>query len=784
MLMPLLLGAFALTHPGPWPGMHQDFEAPTATWVNVTPVLDGVAGRAASFNEPGKPGYADLGECPIAVGRPFTLTVSLRTTDGSFSTPLIARNGENVGLSVIMGREPGKVSFEAWSWQSVKLISKTRVDDGKWHTVKVEYDNVSTCAVLYIDGKLEAAGALGEGSSPNAMLRVGNNIGADQPYHGQIDELTLTPTLDHPERFAGLAPFTTREQKAAELKAWREKLLPAHAPHAPGTKEEWEKNRFRIRQGVLHALHITEQLSVRNTRAQVYNEVVGHDVRVQRITFSTAPACEATGWLWTAETPDPAGAPYPAMLMPHGHWAGGAIDPVVQVRAARFARAGYVVLVPDSVHVENVAKGLSACGVMLNNNMGALSLLCSRDDVDPARIGVTGASGGAQQTMYLMATDDRIAAAAPVCMICDFNQILAEDWAHCGCNHAPGIAAIADQPTMCAVFAPKPVFYISVTGDWTHAFPTDNLPGLEAIYALEGAPKAIESKQFNAGHGYDAAMRARVYQFFDPLLKPRHPEATEEGFVAFERNDLKPDFAQSLGDEHLARLMDNNERVESVAALAPSVDWHIQPVPLAALGPPVGGWQRYTVKGPDGVTIGLIGRGLEDGTAAITVVATDDRAKLLLSPPSWLAADICPRIAIMEPRFTGDWAPFTSAWRRNGLLLGAGEGYVQARDIAQVVASLPGDPAVRMIALGSTGVPALLALEFMPRCRTLLVEDCGPSFASDGNRTPLCPDILRLGNTNTLLRNTKIDWHHRLIGGAGEPALSEKQMHEMLEAYP
>ena len=37
--------------------------------------------------------------------------------------------------------------------------------------------------------------------------------------------------------------------------------------------------------------------------------------------------------------------------------------------------------------------------------------------VDPTKIGVTGASGGGSQSLYIAAVDDRIAAEAPVVMI-------------------------------------------------------------------------------------------------------------------------------------------------------------------------------------------------------------------------------------------------------------------------------------------------------------------------------------------------------------------------------
>lgn len=114
------------------------------------------------------------------------------------------------------------------------------------------------------------------------------------------------------------------------------------------------------------------------------------------------------------------------MLNPHGHWQQGAIDPVVQARCAAFAQFGWTALAVDSVHVEHIASGVNSIGAMTWHNQRALDLLQTLDVVDPARIGVTGASGGGQQTYHLMALEDRLAAAAPMVMACYFHEIISD----------------------------------------------------------------------------------------------------------------------------------------------------------------------------------------------------------------------------------------------------------------------------------------------------------------------------------------------------------------------
>src|SRR5262249_27622402 len=113
------------------PELRMDFESVQPPWHAVRLVDDGARGKAAAVASP--EARIDAGPLPVDSQRAFSLAISIRTRDGGFSTPLMAREGERVGLSLVMGRSPGCVSFETWSWATTRLISKTRVDDGAWH---------------------------------------------------------------------------------------------------------------------------------------------------------------------------------------------------------------------------------------------------------------------------------------------------------------------------------------------------------------------------------------------------------------------------------------------------------------------------------------------------------------------------------------------------------------------------------------------------------------------------------------------------------------------------
>jgi len=728
-----------------------------ATWRGANLVADGVKGGAARFD--GMAAHIDAGPCPVSSAEPFTLCCHLRTTAAGFCTPLMARDGEAVGLSLVMGRSPGHLSFEAWSWTSVRVPSKVRIDDGVWHAIEVTYDPVANIAMLFVDDVPQGSAELGTGGSPTAQLRLGNNIGAHQPFAGDIDHVEVLRTTTHRESILAALPVLSLDARKAALRELRAQALPKTTPSlAADCAAAWPQRRLEVRRHVADALGLSPPPAAQALDVRMHAEVVRDGVRLQRISWIGFPGQRATGWLWLPATV-PAGR-HPTILCPHGHWQNGARHPVVQARCATFAQFGWICLAVDSVHVEHVASGVNSVGVMTWHNQRAIDLLLARDDVDPERLACTGASGGGQQTYYLMALEDRLAAAAPMVMACYLAEIVDDTSAHCGCNHVPRLAARTDVPEMCAVFAKRPVMFGSVSGDWTKNFPREGLPELRAHWARLQGPEP-RSRFAEEEHNYDRPMREEVYAFLHDVLLGTAPggaprtRVEEPGFRLFSLEEFEPLMrecpnvkldADVMAAEHLAR----RAKVDDLASLAPGLDLHVVPRAIEWLDDGAAPWRRGTVSGADGVPIPL--RCKTNAANGPFTVVIDPRGMALAQTfhASWLAT--LQRPVVMDPRHYGEWARFRSSWQRNGIFLGRGEGYQAALDTALVCASLPGTEPVHVVGLGEAGLVALLAAHLCPRIERIGADELGEPYGKQGNRLPLCPELLRFRDLPELIR--------------------------------
>jgi hypothetical protein len=171
-------------------------------------------------------------------------------------------------------------------------------------------------------------------------------------------------------------------------------------------------------------------------------------------------------------------------------------------------------------------------GIQLWNNIRALDLLCSMPEVDAENIGMTGASGGGSQTLFLALLDDRVKAAAPINMISLHMQ------GGCACENAAGLRIHTDNVEMCAMIAPRALFLAGSDGDWTQNLQTAEFPAVLETYRLYGAEDKAEYFYQHAPHQYNEHTRRRVYRFFARHLMGKDCLWEEESIVTGDLQDL------------------------------------------------------------------------------------------------------------------------------------------------------------------------------------------------------------------------------------------------------
>ncbi len=320
---------------------------------------------------------------------------------------------------------------------------------------------------------------------------------------------------------------------------------------------EWQIRRAALRQQILSAAGLLPMPSRNPLHAATVHQVTVGDVVIETILLETLPGYFLAGNLYR---PAQEGGKRPAVLSPHGHWRRGRLENIpsysVPALGLNLARQGYIVFAHDMVGYQDTRQtphdfggwreqlwSFNPLGLQLWNSMRALDYLESRRDVDPARLAVTGASGGGTQTILLAAVDERVRVDAPVNMVSAYAQGADP------CEEAPNLRLDTFNVEIAAMMAPRPMLLVSSTGDWTSHTPAEEFPEIQRIYALYGAAENVRNQHFNANHNYNAASRQAVYGFFaGNLLGMEYSDPPENPMPSIADADLK---AQTLPETAL-----------------------------------------------------------------------------------------------------------------------------------------------------------------------------------------------------------------------------------------
>jgi dienelactone hydrolase len=165
--------------------------------------------------------------------------------------------------------------------------------------------------------------------------------------------------------------------------------------------------------------------------------------------------------------------------------------------------------------------GTSWPGVTLAEDMAALSYLASRPDVDPARLGCGGLSGGGMRTAFLAGTDDRIRCAFTAGFMTTWSDFCRNvSYTHTWMVYAPGLPGLLDFPEILGLRAPLPALVLATTEDPLFTRSETERAGriLAEVYAKAGAPDAFQIFFSMGPHKFDLPMQGEAFAWLEKWL--------------------------------------------------------------------------------------------------------------------------------------------------------------------------------------------------------------------------------------------------------------------------
>ena len=161
-------------------------------------------------------------------------------------------------------------------------------------------------------------------------------------------------------------------------------------------------------------------------------------------------------------------------------------------------------------------------GVFTAEDQRALDYLCARDDVDPARVGCAGLSGGGLRTCYLAGLDDRIRCACCVGMMTTWRDyLLNKCHTHTWMIYIPGLPRDLDYPEVLGLRVPLPTLVLNDLEDQLFTVPemrrADRM--LSEVYAKAGAGDRYKASFYPGPHKFDGPMQAEAFAWFERWLE-------------------------------------------------------------------------------------------------------------------------------------------------------------------------------------------------------------------------------------------------------------------------
>jgi dienelactone hydrolase len=494
---------------------------------------------------------------------------------------------------------------------------------------------------------------------------------------------------------------------------------------------------------------------------RITGRIQSENYAIEKVMFESLPGFYVTANLYRPNQP----GHYPAVLLQAGHTQEG--KPEGQRLAANLALKGFVVLafdpagqgereqtydarvdralagwsVPEHIQAgaQSILIGQSVARYFIWDAKRALDYLVSRPDVDPARLGAVGCSGGGALTTFIGALDPRVKAVAPACYINSYRLLFAGPDPDSEMSFPAFLSSGLDMADYLELSAPNPWLILATDGDYfTPAGARLVYDEARRWFGLYGAEDRLRFFIGGGPHGTPLETREEIYKWMIRWLKDGQGDFHEQPVKSYTNHELLVTSSGHVddlpGSRKLYQLILDEFRARKQQGAITELLAELRKLEIPSKGAPPearvsgesngpeGRRQHIQFEGEPGVEIG--------GTLYIPQSSGRRPAVLLVADKTsnyWIpsTASLAERIARtgrvvleLEPRDApgeGD-RPFVGNWLTNarasqiGRNLPAMRAHDILRGIDLLTARADVDPAsIRAIARGVKGIWLLLA---------------------------------------------------------------------------
>ncbi|MDB4919567.1 MAG: acetylxylan esterase [Mucilaginibacter sp.] len=280
--------------------------------------------------------------------------------------------------------------------------------------------------------------------------------------------------------------------------------------------KSWEQRKALLRPELYKALNLSPLPERPKSKPIITPKRIYNGYSVENIAIEILPGLYINGSIYR---PLNIKGKIPVILSPDGHWEKQRYRADCQLRCATLARMGcmaysYDLFAWGESLLQFKAEDHRTSMAQVVQTLGAIRILdyvLSLKETDPARVGISGGSGGGSHTVLMAALDPRIKLSAPVVSVSSYF------YGGCPCESGMPIhfaGGGTDNVEIAAMAAPNPQLLISDGSDWTAHMPEHDFPYLKKIYGYYGKSDMVENVHLpNDKHDYGPSKRFPLYHF-------------------------------------------------------------------------------------------------------------------------------------------------------------------------------------------------------------------------------------------------------------------------------